>query len=287
MGAVTQTAPAQFEVRFEALGGLVQRVLGGAPPAVDPYLLARAITEVMRCCQMRSAAGRRLLWNEYRVILAGADFSQVRALEAVLQRDLRAVLSEEAGRLQAELVGELCVHVVADESSELPPGRAVVRVGFVPTAELAAPGRGEMTVRLQAVAGGVIHGAPAAGNEHTVPVGESVQVDPSLGVPYHLEWPGGAVALRLGARVVAGRPHPGHPAEFVPLTGAPTTINKQHIWLIAMSSRVVVGRMPGANPVHLDGASLGAGQERELAKPEIEIRLSRGDLVLRLRRSGR
>jgi len=85
--------------------------------------------------------------------------------------------------------------------------------------------------------------------------------------------------------MIAGRPHPGHPVDFVPLSGAGTTINKQHFWVIAMNSRAVVGRMPDANPVHLAGVSLGAGQERELAQAEIEISLSRGDLVLRLRRS--
>lgn len=281
MGAVNQTGAAQFEVRFDALGGLVQRVLG-AQRSVDPYLIARAIIEVMGFCSVRSAAGQRLLWNEYRVILAQPDFAQVAALEAYLQRDLRSVLAAEARQLGAELIGDLCVHVVSDESAELDAGRAVIRVGFAPTAELAAPQRGEMTVRL-GVAAGLIDGAPA-GADPTVQVAESGQLDPAIATPYRLDWPGGSVALRLGATVIAGRPHPGHPADFIGLEGARTTINKQHIFLVAMSSRVVVGRLAGANPVHVDGVALSAGQEREIAAPSIEITLSRGDLVLRLRR---
>jgi hypothetical protein len=282
MGAISQTSPNQFEVRFDAVGGLVERLLGGKPQAVDPYRIAQAIAEVMRGCTVRSAGGKRLVWNEYRVILAQADFAQLRALESYLQRDLAAVLSEEARRLGGELVGELCVHVISDESAELGTGRGVIRVGFVPTAQLSAPQHGEMTVRLGAVAG-IIQGARAA-PDVTVGVSDSVELDPSL-APYHLDWPGGSVPLALGVRVTVGRPHPGHPADFVALTGASTKINKQHAWVIAMASRAVVGRMADANPVHVDGVSLGAGEERELTHPEIQISLSRGELMLRLHRT--
>ena len=37
VGAVTETSPGQFQVKFDALGGLLQRVLGGRPAVVDPY----------------------------------------------------------------------------------------------------------------------------------------------------------------------------------------------------------------------------------------------------------
>lgn len=287
VGAVTETSPGQFQVKFDALGGLLQRVLGGRPVAVDPYTIAQAILEVMRSCGIRAATGKRLLWNEYRMILAQADFARLWSLEAYLQRDLQAVLAGEAQRLGAELVGDLCVHVVADDAGELAPGHAVVRAGFAPTPQLAAPARGEMTVRFAAVAAGVVHAAPPpppSGYDPTLPVSESVQVDPAMTSPYRLDWPGGSAVLALGQQTAIGRPHAGSPAHFVALTGAGTRINKQHIWIVAMTSRAVIGRGRDANPVQLDGTPLGAGEERELAQPEVEISLSRGELVLRLHR---
>src|SRR3712207_5213660 len=106
----------QFRIRF----GELARVRRGQPVLIDPFLIARAIALVMRECTVRSAAGRPITWNQYRMILARRDFDMIRPLQGPLERDLRNVLAEEARTRQAELVGELRVTVVYDEADELP-----------------------------------------------------------------------------------------------------------------------------------------------------------------------
>src|SRR5574342_217347 len=121
MAAIGKESGNQFRIDFGALasGGL-RRMISGEPVQVDPFLIGRAITHIMQRCSMRSAAGQRMLWNEYRVILARADFDPLRALQEPLVSDLIAVLSQEARRLGGALVGDLCVNLVVDELHELP-----------------------------------------------------------------------------------------------------------------------------------------------------------------------
>ena len=134
---VTRESPDRFGID---LGELARKVVRGFKRGdqvqVDPYLIARAIAEVMRTCAFRTATGQRLLWNNYRMILARADYELVHALQGPLERDLGRALADEAAATGAELVGELAVSVVYDEADELRAGHAVVRVAFVPTERL-------------------------------------------------------------------------------------------------------------------------------------------------------
>jgi hypothetical protein len=98
-----------------------------------------------------------------------------------------------------------------------------------------------------------------------------------------LQWAGGEARLDLGVTVVVGRPHPEAPANFVALTGAGAKVNKQQFWIALGTSGVRVGRLANANPVHVNGQPVTASQELEAALPA-EISLSRGDLVLTVRR---
>lgn len=242
---------------------------------VDPYLLARAIALVMGACGFRTARGQRLLWNQYRVILARADFERVRALQGPLERDLGAALTDEAAATGAELVGELRISVVYDEADELQPGAGAVRVAFVPTAQLPAAQAGELTVRFDAVQ--LTDLMQAVGSTETV-----IVHDTGAGAAgYRLRWPGGEATVAVGATVVLGRPHLGAPTPFVALTGASAKINKQHLWIAAGAGAVRIGRHPSGNPVHVNGAAVPAGGEVTVAAP-VEIVLARGDLVLRL-----
>jgi hypothetical protein len=288
MSGVIRESATQFQVRFGAGGGRLRRLFGATEPGpLDPYRVGQALIEVMRRCDVRAASGARLLWNEYRLIVAREQFEELRVLEGYLYRDLEAVLRAEAQRLDAAMVGELCVHIVADEGRELEAGRGVVRVGFAPTEKLAAPEAGEMTVRLGAVAvSGVVDTTGGARRpDATVPVGDGD--DPAvrdLVSTYRLRWTGGEGNLLVGVRTVIGRPHPGHPPQFIPLRGASARINKQQLWIVAMHARAVVGRMPGANPVHVGDRPIGAGEELEIAASPATLSLSRGELVLTLER---
>src|SRR5215510_4802667 len=209
MRALRHDGPDQFRVVFAELA----RVRRGQPVQVDPFLIAQAIAHVMRECNVRSATGRPIVWNDYRVILARQDHDRIQPLQAPLERDLKTVLAEEARTREAELVGQLRVTIVFDEADELAPGEGVVRVAFVATDQLAAPRAGEMTMRLGswAVAGEIAVRAPAST--------DTVIVDDSTASSHRLRWPGGEAKIGVGVTVVAGRPHPEPPAHFIALSG--------------------------------------------------------------------
>jgi hypothetical protein len=263
----------QFRVAF----GELAKAKRGEAVQVDPYLIARAIALVMRECTVRSAAGTPILWNEYRMVLARRDFDLVRSLQGPLERDLQQVLAQEAAARQAELVGALRVTVVFDEADELPVGQGVVRVAFVPTEKLQQPLAGEVTVRFdEFVRAGELVGRAAPT--------DTVFVEETGGTRHVVQWPGGEARLEVGTTVVLGRPHPEAPPRFVALTGAGAKVNKQQLWIAAGATSVRIGRFPSANPVHVNGQQLAAGQDVEAALP-VELSLSRGELLVSIRKS--
>jgi hypothetical protein len=274
MGAVTRENADQFQIVFAELErrGL-GRIRSRESVQVDPFLIGRAVAEVMRECTVRSVTGRRLLWNEYRVILSHADFEPLRALFVSLEHDLKDALSAEIAEREADLVGELRITLVTDEADELKPGVGVVRVAFVPTEQQLAPRDGEMTVIFDTRAvSGVIE-------SQTVLVSDESEAQESLVV----RWPSGEVSAPSKSFVI-GRPHPDPPPSFVALTGASPRINKQHLMVTTTSSGVKICRPPSANPVHVNGQPVPAGCEIEATLP-VEISLSRGDLVVVLCRA--
>ena len=273
MAAISKDGVDQFRVRFADLA----RVRRGEALHIDPYLIAQAIGLVMRECNVRSALGKPIVWNEYRVILARRDFDAIRPLQAPLERDLKTVLAQEARNRQAELVGELRVTVVFDEADELAQAEGVVRVAFVPTEKLAAPKPGEMTMRLDSYAvSGEIAVRPASPTD-------TVIVEDQTAGDHVVYWAGGRAGLPLGVTVVVGRPHDGPPPQFIALAGAGAKVNKQHAWIAATGTSVRVGRFAKANPVHVNGQPVAAGEDLEVALPA-EISLSRGDFVFTVQR---
>ncbi|MGE0546943.1 MAG: FhaA domain-containing protein [Kofleriaceae bacterium] len=271
MAAITKIESDQFRVRF----GELARARRGELVQIDPFLVAQAIDQVMRACTVRSATGRPIVWNHYRMILARADHELIRPLQAPLERDLRAVIAEQATARDAELVGELRVTVVFDEADELPRGEGVVRVAFVAAAELAKPRSGELTMRFDSWAiAGQLDGGAQRGASDTVIVSDG---PPSC----RLRWPGGEVSLSDGTTRIAGRPHPEPPPQFIALTGAGPKVNKQHFWITANGSTIRVGRFGTANPVHVNGQLIAAGDQLEVVAPA-ELSLSHGELVLTL-----
>ncbi len=260
MAALTREGPNQFRVHFREL----LRARKDAIVDVDPYLIGRALAEVMRACTMRSASGHRLSWNDYRVVLSRADSEALGPLHGALESDLEQALARDVEELSAELVGELRVSVVADEGDDLAAGDAVVRAAFVPTDRSARAPKAGMTVRGDAMA---IARAKAALPRRT----HEAQ--------FVLEWAGGRTTLPVGVTAILGRPHSNAPADFVALEGASDRINKEHLRLSTSSSKIRIGRPSSANPVHVGGEPIAAGDEIEV-EPPIQISLSKGDLVI-------
>src|SRR5262249_3782975 len=119
--------------------------------------------------------------------------------------------------------------------------------------------------------------------EIAVKPADTVHVEDSTASGCSLHWAGGTAKVALGAMVVVGRPHPEAPAHFIALVGAGNTVNKQHFWITASTSSARIGRFAKANPVHVNGQPITAGEDREVALPA-EISLSRGDFVLTVQR---
>ncbi len=284
MAAVTQDGPNQFVVRFAALArGRLARLLQDRVVQVDPYLVGRALVRVMRTSTVRAASGRRLLWNEYRVILSRDDFEPLRALTGALDRDLGEALGRELKERDAELVGPLRIHLVVDEADELRAGEAVVRVGFAPKERSWAADAGELTIGLAAWTPGHPVAAPPTQvhGERTVYVTDAAAAA-LAGCTF--AWPGGEGPIPAGVTVVLGRPHASAPAHFLALTGASPRVNKQHAWIRLTAEGATVGRFSKANPVHVDGKLVPAGSEVSVPALPAEISLSHGDLVGTLRR---
>jgi len=241
---------------------------------VDPFLLCRALAEIIQHASLRAASGRPLLWNEYWVVMPRADLEPLRALAGRLHRDLEDAVAGEAARLGAELVGELRIRIVADESGELSPGEATVRVDFAPDQGPLVQAAGELTIRVDShTLAGAIDTARAAA------------AAAAAATRWVLSWPGGTAELTAGAQIAIGRPHQGAPpAHFIALTGASPRINKRHAWLWPGPGSIAIGRFASSNPVEVDGELVAAGESIQLAAPAAEISLSRGDLLLRLSR---
>ncbi|MGE0868167.1 MAG: FhaA domain-containing protein [Kofleriaceae bacterium] len=269
MAAITKIDSDQFRVRF----GELARTRRGEPVQIDPFLVAQAIGHVMRACAIRSATGRPIVWNHYRMILARADHELIRPLQGPLERDLRTVITEHANARDAELVGELRVTVVFDEADELPRGEGVVRVAFVPTFTSAPARPGELTMRFDSRAiAGEVGGRGRAPATDTVIVGDAAPA-------CSLRWAGGEAMLSHGVTRIAGRPHPDPPPQFIALNGAGAKVNKQQFWISVSATAIRVGRFVTANPVHVNGRLVAAGEHVDVVAP-IELSLSHGALVL-------
>jgi hypothetical protein len=235
---------------------------------VDPFAVAQGVLAVMQRCTVRSVMGERLLWNEYRVFLSRKDHDRLRPLERRLRRDLDTLLEAEVRRLEAETEGPVTVRLLVDESADLPEGSARIRAAFVPGAER-SPEDNEITIRL----GRLTPAAPAGTERLSEPVTPGALV---------LTWPGGRAVVPAGVRVVLGRPHEAPQGSFVALEGAGTRVSRRHAWVENTGETVLVGRVPEANPVQVNGRPLQAGGSIALAALPADLSLASGELVVRI-----
>lgn len=274
MAAIEREDAHRFRVRFDELarGGLFgmkrrESVL------VDPYLVGRAIAGVMRACTVRAATGRPLLWNDYRVILSRADFESLRPLSATLEHDLRTAMETEARSIGADMLGTLRLSVVVDEADELRGGEAVVRVGFVAPQGSSRDDELDRTMHAD---------GPRAAEAQDM----TIAVDDGPGTQaarFVLRWRGGSMMVAAGHVVILGRPHADAPHKFVPLHGASAKINKRQVMLVTTPAALTVGRLPDANPVHVNGTKLAAGAQVTVAPP-VRVSLSNDELVVEITR---
>ena len=78
--------PSLFQVDWSALKAGRNPWKRARKAVVDPFLVAKAVKEVMRQCPNRTATGQPLVWNDYAVFLDIADWTRIKKLEGTLVR---------------------------------------------------------------------------------------------------------------------------------------------------------------------------------------------------------
>ena len=100
--------------------------------------------------------------------------------------------------------------------------------------------------------------------------------------PIYLAWSGQQVTIQAGQRVMVGRYHDGSPKDFVGLEGASNRISKHHLTVANGARGVTIHRPAGANPLAVNGRSIERGGECFVEQLPVELKLSNGEVVLRL-----
>lgn len=283
MAAITRDEqdPQKFHVDWAAVHAGLNPWKRGEKVLIDPFLVAKAVKQVMRQCTQQTAAGKPLVWNDYAVFMDLEDWEHVKKLEATLTRDLGGVVEKALKKMKAEMVGPLTVRLLRDEGGSVTRGAAVIKVDFHAGEPRGALDPSEMTVRV----GGRL--APSL-TDLTQRVPDAAVVtseDPNAPERLRVTWPGGAATVRAGTRTMFGRPHPAPTRGFVPLTGAGTKINKRQLWIEAGGDGdAIIGRVSDANPVEVNGRLLQAGGQISIDEYPAEISLSSGEMTLRLER---
>jgi hypothetical protein len=251
--------PETYHVDWSVLGAGMNPWKRTQRIVVDPLLVAKAVKAVMRKCPLKTANGKPLVWNEYRVFLDLDDWERIKKLEGTLLRDLGGVVEKALNDLKAEMVGGLQIRLLRDEGGTVRPGTAVIKVDFAEGESTVVEDPSEMTIRV---------GGPVARSltDLTQRVPESFQgahVDPTGEEKLRVAWSGGAATIRSGSRVVLGRPHGATAPGFVALEGASSKINKRQMWIEASDDgEAVIGRLSDANPVEVRGRLVQASPPR-------------------------
>lgn len=293
MSRARRVARDRFEVDFADTGWVGRLWPFGTRPAVDPQGIAEAVLGAMRACELRSAHGAPLVWNEYRVFLAREDFDALRAVMGRTAAALDTLLRREIERLGAETVGEPVVVLRTDEALDIPLNRGVLEVGFAET-QRRPDGPDQVTIRLGRPAPGVSEPAPggssAAPGQPPPPRDEAtLRVGPSSagGRPLRLRWGPHTALVPAGAVVRVGRPHADPPADFVALSGEQDNmrISRVHIVLDHRGPVPVLHRPSQANPVQVGDIVVQAGAHMSLESPTARILLANDQLELVVERT--
>ena len=272
---ITKVAPGRYEVDFGKLRKKeLRRVLAVGrqePTEVDPYAVAQAVRTVMRDCDVRSAHGIPVLWNEYRIFLAERDYRILTPLDRRLKAELDTVIRTTLKQLNAETVGDVLVHTLVPEDTGPQAGFGVVVASFLDTAKASPGDLGEPTIRVVK--------RPGPREEATARVPE-----PAVDGALVLEWDRGKAYIPPFDKVRVGRSHGGNPDKFIELTGATNRINGYQLTIENARDGAVITRPAQANPVQVGNRLVQSGGKISVERLPVKISLSNGEMVLDLNR---
>lgn len=273
MSFISRRGPERFDVDFSRAPdrSILDRAFFRRDARVDPYRIGLALAAVIGACEVRSASGRYLIWNDYRVFLARAEFD---AMHAVLRRSLSGldvVVRTAIAQRRGEVVGDPMLHVQYDETMDLDPGHGVILTAHRETHVPEGESPHELTIRL---------GARVEREESTQRVADTPSIA-SEGAA-KVRWPGGQALIQAGAIARFGRPHPNPPPEFIPLQGAGDSINRLQLIVDNTGDHLVLIRPPDANAVHVGRTLLAAGGRMGVERLPVQVTLSNDQLILEI-----
>lgn len=257
---IKQLDPTRYAIDFRQVkrprAGLFATVFGPRRDvAVDAFAVGEVLRAVLKWCDNLDIDGRLQVWNDFRLFLERRDYEQLRKRAPLLGRQVGPVLEDEVLRLKATYLGTPQLTLLVDEGGEVERGHGVFVVDWNPAGFVTKSNAGEVTVRLDRVAGKVKeHGAK------TTPLGGA-----------HLKHPSGTIALVPGLRHVLGRAHAHAGPEHVAIPGATGRINKRQVSVELQgdpTASASVTREPGdTNPVQVNGKVLAPGEKIEVRLP--------------------
>jgi len=286
-GTITRLETQTFRVDLVKLSKELKGPWRGLLPSsepleVDPFLIGHAVRKVMLRCNTKDVHGRRLAWNEYKIFLSNQDRQNLKVLEDELKSGLDTLVRKTLSEMQAEMVGDPLVSILIDEANSVARGTAEISVDFVKNFQMKPIEQGELTVRLQH--GVDLSSLSAQGGAAGIPspsVFSGVSQTPPPGA-IRLCWDHHEVAIPAGQKVIVGRPHDGAPANFVGLEGANNRISSLHLAVENGATGVMISRPSKANPLEVDGRPVQRGGKRLVERLPAELKLSNGEMVLRL-----
>lgn len=223
----------------------LRRWLPGPSPVLDAHLLGRALAALVTACGHRDLDGRPLSWTRYVVHLNVLDHKRLQ-VSARLGEALARLLEAKAEKLGRVVPSPARVVLVAHEASRVPPGQLLVHVDVVARGDAADP---QGTVRPGRRPG-----------EATVRVPEVELTTPRRDGTVDLELRAGE---RLVARLVAGRAYVlGRGVDGPGYLGVPEAdlrVSREALRVEGIGRLVRLVRVPGSNPVVVDGATLPEG----------------------------
>jgi hypothetical protein len=214
---------------------------------VDGWAIGQAVRHAIGRCNTFTVAGKRQVWNEYRLFLHPADLDRVRPAVSHMVGELGELIREEIARHEAHTIGRIEVRLLSDSSRTIPPGRAQLACGLRADGEEVRREDGETTLRFDSQGRASVRDHGRSG-EATLPSSAVV-----------LRGGGQVVHLPEGRTVTLGRAAEPNPPDHLTVPGATRRVSRRHLEVHVDGAQVRVTALPDA-ATSVNGRPLSAAE---------------------------